>query len=173
MTKIILLRLQKRLLLFKRVKNSAGGAAIATAATPAVPVGGQASRRLPTPPQRLDEDGGTGCSVDKKDDDAESHASEIHSWAGSWPSLCLTDGAPGDMSLSETVEGEILMLPDDNPPTEYAFEQGNFSGGAAVAAESSADALGARVQKGRAVAGVFGILQGNWGQPGTRVKMRV
>ena len=44
------------------------------------------------------------------------------------------------MSLSETVEGEIMMLADENPPTDYDFLQGDFSGGAAVAAESSADA---------------------------------
>ena len=66
-----------------------------------------------------------------------------------------------------------MMLPDENPPTDYELKLGGFSGGAAVAAESSADALGARVQKRTAeagVAGVFGVLQGNWGQPGTRVK---
>ena len=75
-----------------------------------------------------------------------------------------------DPPLSETVQGEILMLPDDNPPTGYDFEQGNFSGGAAVAAESSADALGAPVEKCTAeagVAGLLGVLQGNWGQPGS------
>ena len=45
-----------------------------------------------------------------------------------------------------------------------------FSGGAAFAAESSADALGALVEKCTAeagVAGLLGVLQGNWGQPGT------
>ena len=156
----------------KGPKNSAKGAAIATAATPSVPVGGHASRRSPTPPRRLDEDGGSKCNVDKKDDDAESHASTVRSWSGSLPSFCLTDGAPGDIPLSETVLGEMLILPDENPPTDYeSYRQGDFSGGAAVAAESSADALGAQVQKkGKTVAGVFGILQGNWGQPGTKVK---
>ena len=70
-----------------------------------------------------------------------------------------------------TVEGEILLLPDTNPPIDdYVYALGVCSGGAAVAAESSADALGALVEKCTAeagVAGLLGVLQGNWGQPGT------
>ena len=144
--------------------NSAGGAANATAATPVVPSRLPTPRRgrSPTPPRILDEDG-------PPDGRSEYDGSEIRSLPGSWPSYCLSECAPGDAPLSKTVQGESLMLPDDNPPTEYAYEQGDFSGGAAVAAESSADALGARVQK-KGRAGVFGILQGNWGQPGTKVK---
>ena len=101
--------------------NSAGGAANATAATPFVPscLPTPRRRRSPTPHQILDED----CPPDGR---SESDGSEIRSLPGSWPSYCLTECAPGDAPLSETVQGEILMLPDDNPPTEYAYEQGDF-----------------------------------------------
>ena len=73
--------------------------------------------------------------------------------------------------MPDTVEGEILVLPDTTPHIDdYVYALGVCSGGAAVAAESSADALGALVEKCTAeagVAGLIGVLQGNWGQPGT------
>ena len=59
-----------------------------------------------------------------------------------------------------TVEGEILLLPDTNPPIDdYVYALGVCSGGAAVAAESSADALGALVEKCTAEAGVQATVQ--------------
>ena len=69
------------------------------------------------------------------------------------------------------------MLPDENAPTDFEFRMGEFGSDAAVAAGGSADALGAAALQGGVSAdaweqkngkiGVFGILQGNWGQPGT------
>ena len=65
----------------------------------------------------------------------------------------------------------MLWLPDTNAPIdEYEYALGVYAAGAAVAAESSADGLGALVGKSTAeagVAGLLGVLQGNWGQPGT------
>ena len=65
------------------------------------------------------------------------------------------------------------MLPDQDPPTDFVFAKGTFAlddaavaaGAAAGAAGVSADAL----EQQRGKPGVFGILQGNWGQPGTVV----
>ena len=101
--------------------NSAGGAANATAATPFVPscLPTPRRRRSPTPHRILDEDG-------PPDGRSEYDGSEIRSLPGSWPSYCLTECAPGDAPLSETVQGEILMLPDENPPTEYDYQKGVF-----------------------------------------------
>ena len=74
--------------------------------------------------------------------------------------------------MPDTVQGPILVLPDENPPLEYDYELPVFSRGAAFAAESSADALGAQVKKRTeeaGVAGLLGFLQGNWGEPGTNM----
>ena len=72
------------------------------------------------------------------------------------------------------------MLPDEKAPTDFQFRMGEFGSDAAVAAGGSADALGAAALQGEVSAdaweqkngkiGVFGILQGNWGQPGTKLK---
>ena len=65
----------------------------------------------------------------------------------------------------------MLWLPDANAPIdEYEYALGVYAAGAAVAAESPADGPGALVGKSTAEAGVagnLGVLQGNWGQPGT------
>ena len=46
-----------------------------------------------------------------------------YSVPGTWPSYCNSHCAPGDAPLgetvkSDTVKGEILLLPDENPPTD-------------------------------------------------------
>ena len=111
------------------------------------------ARRSPTPFRSLDEDGGNDGGVNKKDDDAESHASGTHSWTSSFPSLCPTDasGAPGDkyyLTYEALGDSPILMLPDENPPVNFEYKMGEFGGDAAVAAGGSADALGAAALQG-------------------------
>ena len=106
--------------------NSAGGAANATAATP---------RRGRSPTSRR------GCSPtprrvrsptlrrSRDEDDPPDGGSEHDGYSvpGTWPTNCNSQCAFGDVPhgeivMPDTVQGPILVLPDENPPLEYDYE---------------------------------------------------
>ena len=135
-----------------KASDSTGGGRIATLITQAHHLDGQASPPLAvlsqTPPHQRP-DGGDNAS--DHHDNSESEPTEVLSWSCSLPSSRPTDalGAPGDYLTYEGLgDRPILMLPDEEAPTDFQFRMGEFGSDAAVAAGGSADALGAAALQG-------------------------
>ena len=143
------------------------------AAGPAPP-----SPRPPNPPGGSVDTGSTRCSGD---DDA---ASSVET-GSKVPSFCGSDasGPPGDVAYKKDLQAkdDILMLPDGEDPQSYGeikVALGRFDkvtdpllgDGYETAVAGDGDGLGSQSnaqQKGPR--GTFGVVQGNWGQPGTVV----